>query len=334
MSAQVSLVRRLAGWLGPLLGLAVVYALFGFVEMTRADDPENALFFTVETVQKILRDASLVGVAALGMTLIIISGGIDLSAGYAISLCATVTAWFFREDYSTATALTAGLLTGCATGLLNGLLISGLRVVPFIATLGTMTIFYGLGLILSDDTPIRAFGKAPEWVLNLQTPYPIPDWFGVSSGVWVMFILSVLTAIVLRFTVFGRRIIAIGSNEQAAHLCGVRVSRVRVLIYTLAGVFIGVAGLFQFAILSGEGDPKSGMGKELRIIAAVVIGGASLNGGRGSILGTLSGAIIIMTIINGCVTLEIPTSYQQVILGIIIIAAVTLDQWRQRRSGS
>lgn len=334
MAANVSIIRRLAAMLGPLLGLAVVYVIFGVADMLHADDPENALFFTWGTVQKILRDASLVGVAALGMTLVVISGGIDLSAGAAISLCATVTAWFFREEYGTVVALTAGLLTGCASGLLNGLLISGLRVVPFIATLGTMTIFFGLGLILSDDTPIRAFGKAPDWVLNLQTPYPIPDWLGVSSGVWVMFILSILTAIVLRFTVFGRRVIAIGSNEQAAHLCGVRVSRVRVLVYTLAGVFVGVAGLFQFAILNGEGDPKAGMGKELEIIAAVVIGGASLNGGRGSILGTLSGAIVMTTIINGCVTLEIPTSYQRVILGVIIIAAVTLDQWRQRRSGN
>ena len=129
----------------------------------------------------------------------------------------------------------------------------------------------------------------------------------------------------------GRHVFALGSNEATARLCGVNVTAIRIAVYTIAGFFVGVAGLFQFAILSGEGDPKSGMGKELEIIAAVVIGGGSLNGGRGSILGTLSGACIMAAILHGCVTLDIKTAYQKVILGIIIVAAVTLDQIRQRR---
>ncbi|HUG94496.1 MAG TPA: ABC transporter permease, partial [Planctomycetaceae bacterium] len=270
---------------------------------------------------------------ALGMTLIIIAGGIDLSAGSALALCATVTAWFFRADYSAATAIAAGLATGCGTGLLNGALISALRVVPFIITLGTMTIFLGLGQILASDVPIRAFGKAPAWIIDLQVPYP-PDghpWMLVSSGVWVMAILALLVAGLLRYTVFGRHVFALGSSEATARLCGINVTRVRVAVYTLAGLFVGVAGLFQFALLGGEGDPKSGATKELEIIAAVVIGGGSLSGGRGSVLGTICGACIMATIFQGCVTLNVPTSRREVIVGAIIIVAVTLDQLRQRR---
>jgi ribose/xylose/arabinose/galactoside ABC-type transport system permease subunit len=314
--------------LGPFLGLLLVLALF-----TVADTIQNekANFASLSTGQKILRDASQVGIAALGMTLIIIAGGIDLSAGTAIALSATVTAWFFRADYSATSAITAGLLTGCGAGMVNGSLISLLRVVPFIITLGTMTIFLGLGMILSDDTPIRAFGKAPEWIINLQDPYPVPEFLMVSSGVWLMIALAILVGVLLKYTVFGRHVFALGSNESTARLCGINVPLVRIAVYTVAGLFVGVAGLFQFAILSGEGDPKAGTGKELEIIAAVVIGGGSLNGGRGSVLGTISGACIMATILHGCVTLDIPTSYQKVIVGVIIVVAVTIDQIRQRR---
>lgn len=318
--------------LGPFLGLVLVLVLFSVGDSVRSRSMnKRPTFATAASAQKILRDASQVGVAALGMTLIIIAGGIDLSAGAALALCATVTAWFFRGDYSTATALSAGLLTGCAAGCVNGVLISLLRVVPFIITLGTMTIFLGVGMVLSNDTPIRAFGKAPDWVINLQTPYPLPDWLGVSSGVWVMVILAAAVAVILKYTVFGRHVFAVGSSENVARLCGINVTAVRIAVYSLAGFFVGVAGIFQFAILSGEGDPKTGLGKELEIIAAVVIGGGSLNGGRGSVLGTLSGACIMAAILHGCVTLGIRTSYQKIIIGIIIIVAVAVDQIRQRR---
>lgn len=317
---------------GPFLGLLLVLALFSGADQVRSRiTGKRATFASTATLQKILRDASQVGVAALGMTLIIVAGGIDLSAGAAMSLCATVTAWFFRDKYPAAIGVSAGIATGCLAGWLNGALISMLRVVPFIITLGTMTIFLGLGLILSHDTPIRAFNLVPDWILSLQTPYPQPEALLVSSGVWLMVVLAAVVGGLLHFTVFGRHVFALGSNEATARLCGINVDRVRILVYTIAGFFVGVAGLFQFAILSGEGDPKAGMGKELEIIAAVVIGGASLSGGRGSVLGTLSGACIMATILHGCVTLDIKTAYQKVILGVIIIAAVTLDQVRQRR---
>jgi ribose transport system permease protein len=324
--------RLLGTALGPFLGLLLVFALFSFADSARSRSlNKEASFASMASAQKILRDASQVGVAALGMTMIIIAGGIDLSAGSAIALSATVTAWFFRADYSTTVAIMAGLSTGCVCGFVNGSLISLLRVVPFIITLGTMTVYLGLGMVLSNDTPIRAFGKAPDWILNLQTPYPIPEWIQVSTGVWLMAGLAIVVGFLLKFTVFGRHIFAIGSNEATARLCGVNVTFVRIAVYAVAGFFVGVAGLYQFAILAGEGDPKAGTGKELEVIAAVVIGGGSLNGGRGSVLGTLSGACIMAVILHGCVTLDIRTSYQKVIVGVIIIVAVTLDQIRQRR---
>jgi len=331
-AGRAGVVAILGSAFGPFLGLLLVLGLFAIADAGRSRKiGKKPTFASAATLQKVLRDASQVGVAALGMTIIIIAGGIDLSAGAAMSLCATITAWCFRENYGAVVGVPAGIFVGCIAGLINGALISGLRVVPFIVTLGTMTVFLGTGLILANDTPIRAFGKVPDWLLDLQTPYPVPEWLQVSSGVWLMLFLAGIVGVILKFTVFGRHIFALGSNEATARLCGVNVTAIRVAVYTLAGFFVGVAGLFQFAILSGEGDPKSGMGKELEIIAAVVIGGGSLSGGRGSVLGTLSGACIMAAILHGCVVLDIRTAYQKVILGVIIVAAVTLDQVRQRR---
>lgn len=325
-------LKLLGSALGPLVALVVVVLLFWAADVTQSRlKGRQPRFATVTSAQIVLRDASEFGVAALGMTIIIIAGGIDLSAGTAIALSATVAAWFFRGGYPAAVGVTAGVLTGCAAGFVNGVLISGLRVVPFIVTLGTMAAFEGLARILAHDTPIRAFGKVSDKILNLQVPYPEPEWLGVSSGVWVMVVLAVIVAAILKYTVFGRHTFALGSNEATARLCGVPVNFTRIAVYTLAGFFVGVAGLFQFAQLSGEGDPKQGMGKELTIIAAVVIGGGSLNGGRGSVLGTLSGVCIIAVILRGCIALEIAPAYQRLLVGIIIVAAVTIDQIRQRR---
>jgi ribose transport system permease protein len=319
--------------LGPLLGLLLVISLFWGLDLFYSHrESKPASFASVDSLQIVLLHTSAVGTAALGMTLIIIAGGIDLSAGTAIALSATVAAWFFRAEYPAVVGITAALVTGCLTGLMNGSLVCALRVVPFIVTLGTMTIFRGIGRILADDTPIRAFGKAPEWLLWLQEPDPHPSWSLVSPGVWVMLLLAAMVGFLLKWTIFGRHTIALGSNEATARLCGIHVQRTRIAIYTVAGFFVGVAGLFQFTVLAGEGNPMAGTGKELEIIAAVVIGGGSLNGGRGSVLGTLSGAAIMAVIRHGCVLLNVPDSYQEIIIGMIIVAAVTLDQIRQRRS--
>lgn len=322
--------------LGPFLGLLLVVAIFWGADAMRSRSlGRKQSFATADTARTVLMNTSAVGIAALGMTIIIIAGGIDLSAGTAIALSATVAAWFFRAGYSPAVGVVAALLVGCATGLVNGSLISLLRVVPFIVTLGTMTLFRGLGRILSDGTPIRAHDKVPVWLLALQEPEPRKgwEWLFVSPGVWVMVILAIVTWLLLKYTVFGRHAFAIGSNEATARLCGINVPATRILVYTIAGFFIGVAGLFQFVVLAGEGDPTSGNGKELEIIAAVVIGGGSLSGGRGSVWGTLSGAAIMAVIRHGCVILSVPDQYQEIIIGVIIVAAVTLDRIRQSRLG-
>jgi ribose/xylose/arabinose/galactoside ABC-type transport system permease subunit len=348
MSTDRSRLSNLAWSLGPLLGLVVVSLIFGAIEYQVAtDEGREPQFFTSQSVQVVLNHASLIGVAALGMTLIIIAGGIDLSAGTAIALTATVIAWIYREGFDgmadwrdtspvlatlvlSVLAIGGGVLTGCLCGFVNGGLISLLRLVPFIVTLGTMTAFQGIGRTISGETPVRAYGKVPDAVASLQKPYPDPEWMLVSPGVWIMLILAAIVALALRYTVFGRHVFAIGSNESTARLCGINVVRTRILVYTLAGLFVGVAGLYQFTVLGGEGDPVSGLGLELKVIAAVVIGGGSLNGGRGSILGTLSGACIITVIQHGCVLIGVPDHYQDILIGLIIIAAVTIDQLRIR----
>ena len=327
---------------GPLVGLVLVTLLFWAADAYQASrEGYESTFASKETAQVVLKNTSLVGVAALGMTLVIIAGGIDLSAAAGMALAATITAWAFREGYAPPVCLLLGVGTGLLTGFVNGALISSLHVVPFIITLGTMTIFRGVGRVISNETPIRtglllADPDAPgiPWerlTLGLMEPYPDPEWLLFSPGVWLMFVLALLLAAVLHWTVFGRHVFALGSNEETARLCGINVTWTRIAVYTLAGLFIGVAGIYNFSTLSGEGDPNSLPGRELDVIAAVVIGGGSLNGGRGSVLGTLCGACLMEVIRHGCVVLGVPAPYQQIIIGLIVIVAVTVDQLRQRR---
>jgi ribose/xylose/arabinose/galactoside ABC-type transport system permease subunit len=165
---------------------------------------------------------------------------------------------------------------------------------------------------------------------GLAMPSPEPAWLLVAPGVWLMLAMAAGLSLVFRYTVFGRHVFALGSNEQTARLCGINVSAVKVAVYTLGGLFMGLAGMYQFAKLK-VGNPTSGLGMELKVIAAVVIGGASLSGGRGTVLGTLTGALLMQTIASGCTQLGLSNPVQDIILGVIIVAAVTVDQFRQRR---
>jgi ribose transport system permease protein len=334
--------RLVAGALGPLLGLAAVIAFFAVADHWNGGDT----FLTLRNLHATSVQASTVAVAALGMTVVIIGGGIDLSAGTALALSATVLAYCLRADLSPTLAVMAGIGTGCLCGFVNGALVSLLRVVPFIITLGSMRVFLGIAKFAADETTIRpAPAQVPHWLSNagLVTPRPQPAWIGegvlphllpnFASGVWLALALAVLLAIVLRYTVFGRYVFAIGSNEATARLCGVNVPLMKIAIYTVSGLFVGIAGLYQFARLS-VGNPVSGMGLELQVIAAVVIGGASLNGGRGSVLGTLAGAAMMAAIQSGCNQLGLSNWTQDIVLGVIIAAAVALDQLRQRSLAS
>jgi ribose/xylose/arabinose/galactoside ABC-type transport system permease subunit len=314
--------------LGPFLALVLVVGVFTLADNLQAD---GGRFATLRNAQNILVQSATVAVAALGMTMIIISAGIDLSAGTTMALCATILAWCLRENLGPALSVAAALGAGCLAGLINGALISALRVVPFIITLGTMTIYLGLAKRIGDNTMVRPEQQQiPDWMRELLSPRVQQEWLVFAPGVWLLLGLALVVAAVLRYTVFGRHLFAIGSNESTARLCGINVPLTRIAVYTIAGFFVGVGGVFQFCRLT-VGDPTAGTGKELPVIAAVVIGGGSLSGGRGSILGTLTGALIMQVISSGCTALRQPNSTQEIILGTIIIAAVTVDQIRQRR---
>jgi ribose transport system permease protein len=260
------------------------------------------------------------------MTLIIISGGIDLAVGSTIALTGVVTALGINSGMSPALALAAGILVGGLVGVVNGLVITRLKVVPFIATLGMLGIGRGVAKWLANEQTVN---MPATWLNELLVMFPNPSWLLVAPGVWIAIVLAVLAAIVLRQTVFGRRVFALGSNEAAARACGIATDRLKIWIYGLAGLLFGLAGVMQMSRLR-QGDPTVAAGSELDIIAAVVIGGGSLNGGEGSILGSMIGALIMAFLRNGCQQVGWPNYVQEIIIGTIIVVAVAVDRWRAR----
>ena len=283
-------------------------------------------------LETIARQTSIVGIAALGMTLVIVMGGIDLSIGSMVALATVVIAtvlnlqWLGLQPLAAAGAAVAV----CAGfGWLNGVLVTQLRVVPFIVTLGTMLLVRGAAKGLGREQKV----DAPETWLNelLASLSSEQRWMLLPAGVWVLVVTAILVALVLRYTRLGRHTFAIGSNEQTARLCGVPVDRVKIYIYSLGGLFAGLAGVMQFSRLT-VGDPTVAVGLELDVIAAVVIGGGSLSGGEGSVLGSLVGALIMSVIRSGCSQMGISNWVQEIITGAIIIAAVAVDRWRHSRS--
>lgn len=310
---------RVLNTLGPLIGLVFAYALFASLRFKT--------FVSWDNTEIMLLQTAVVGTAALGMTLIIIAGGIDLAAGSTIALVTVVIAKLLEAGASPIVAAAGGILTGAMCGLVSGMLITGLRLLPFIVTLGMMGVLRGLAKGVADEQPIY---PDTTWLNSLLFKLPAEKkWMLVPPGVWIMLLLAATVAIMLRYTRFGRHAFAIGSNEQTARLCGVNVARNKVLIYTIGSMLAGVAGLFQFSYLTG-GDPTSAVGLELNIIAAVVIGGASLSGGQGSIAGALIGALIMTVVSNGCTKMGYANWVQEIVTGAIIVAAVTLDKLRHR----
>lgn len=328
-SGMTTIRKVLTGDMGALLALIAVVLLFAMADGIWGE----GYFATVRNLRVVVTQTSIVAVAALGMTLIIVAGGIDLSAGTALTLAATVMAFCLKQDYPIAVAVIATLGTACLCGLLNGLLVSTLRIVPFIVTLGTMTVFLGVGKLISNESTIfPARSQIPDWLQDLCSTRPpdvVAGWVpNLPLSVWLTIGLGGGVAALLRYTVLGRHIFAVGSNEATARLCGIPIARTKLTVYTLAGAFVGVAAIYHFATLK-IANPVEGLGLELKFIAAVVIGGGSLNGGRGSVVGTLAGAAIMGVITSGCDQLEVPNPYQDMIIGGIIIAAVTIDQLRQ-----
>jgi ribose transport system permease protein len=266
----------------------------------------------------------IVAVAALGMTMIIVSGGIDLSVGSIDSLSTVVVA-LLLPGYGPALAALGGVAVGALCGAVNGLLITQLRVVPFIVTLGTMLLVRGAAKGLADERRIEA---PITWLNDLLRTARDGRGLLLPTGIWLTVALAIVVAVMLRYTRFGRHLFAIGSNERTARLCGVRIDRCKVAVYTIGAALAGLAGVLEFSKLS-VGDPTVAVGFELDVIAAVIIGGGSLLGGKGSVLGTLAGAAIMVVIQVGCSQQGLPNWVQQIVTGTIIIGAVALDRWRQ-----
>ncbi len=299
--------------LGPFIALLVVYAIFGMM---------NPAMFTQDVLLSLLTQTVIVGTAAIGMTLIIISGGIDLSVGSIIALCGVFAATLVT--HTSAPVVFIGTVSlGALCGLVNGGLTVGLRLLPFIITLGTMQIFRGAGKIATNGTPVNL-------PFDVTAFKPWMGGAGIPWGVWLMVLLVVLFSLILRYTRFGRHIFAVGSNEHTATLCGINVAKVKILVYMIGGALAGLAAVMNMA-KSSQGDPTTAMGMELDIIAAVVIGGASLSGGAGTVLGALIGALLMTTIRTGCVLNGIPTPWTEVIAGCVIIIAVIIDRLRHHR---
>ena len=307
---------------GPFIGLILVIACFAIPAETRE------FFLTYNNFKIIFTQTVIVAIGALGMTLIIVSGGIDLSVGSAIALTSVVGALLIQRGWGAAAVLVAVILAGGVIGLLNGLAIAGLRMTPFIITLGTLGVARGTAKWMADNQTVN-YDSSP---INGWMTTPDPFSHALPSGVWVAILLAMLTSLLLRNTVFGRHVFALGSNEATARLCGIPTTRLKVLIYALAGCFFGLAGLFQLSRLR-QGDPTVAVGLELDIIASVIIGGASLNGGVGTILGSMIGALIMAVLRNGSQQMGWPTYFQEIIIGLVIIVAVFVDRLRRSSPG-
>lgn len=309
-------LRRSLTAFGPLVGLALVCALFAALR------PET--FISRDNFAIILQQTAVIGISALGMTLIIIAGGIDLSVGSIIALGTVVIAKLLELHWPVGLAALGGISVAALCGGFSGLLITRLRLLPFVVTLGMMGALRGTAKGLAGEQPIY-----PEetWLNSLMSLGRT----GLPGGVWLMLGLSVAVALMLKYTRFGRHVFAVGSNELTARLCGVPVERVKLLVYMLGGAFAGIGAVLQFAYLTG-GDPTTAAGLELNIIAAVVIGGASLSGGQGTVTGTLVGALIMTVVANGCTKLGLANWVQEIVTGGIIVVAVLLDYLRQRNA--
>ncbi|MGH9765079.1 MAG: ABC transporter permease, partial [Blastocatellia bacterium] len=311
-------VRAWLTRLGPFLGLLLVVAFFALLTQSPAH------YLSPNNLRIVLSQTVIVALGAIGATVVIISGGIDLSPGSVIALTGVVAAVGIRAGWPPLAAVLVAVAVGGVVGLVNALAITRLQVVPFIATLGMLGIARGVAKWLASEQTVNV---PTTWVNDLAATFPHPSWILVEPGVWLTLLLAILTAIVLRSTVFGRRVFALGSNEAAARACGIPINRLKIWIYSLAGLFVGLAGVMQMSRLR-QGDPTVAVGVELDIIAATVIGGASLNGGQGTILGSMIGALIMAFLRNGCQQMGWSNYVQEIIIGAIIVLAVAIDRWR------
>ena len=283
-------------------------------------------FLTSTNVFNVLRAFSWIAISAFGVAMVIITAGIDLSVGSVMAVAGLASAMVLQAGYGPVAAVLVGLVTGLFIGAVNGSLIAWGRLPPFIATLGTMSIARGFAYGLTGGWPVR--GLPASFNMLGQYDVPLGPW-SVPLPVLIMLALAVLCHLFLTRTVWGYRIYAVGGNEQAAALAGIDVRRIKLLVYSLSGLLSAVGGILMTARL-GVAAPTAALGYELDVIAAAVIGGTSLMGGEGTILGVLIGAAIMQVIRNGLVLMGFPAYWQPAAIGAVIIVAIMVDQLRRR----
>ena len=281
-------------------------------------------FFTGSNILNILRQVSISGILAIGMTFILITGGIDLSIGSVLALAGVLGATFAHSEpsYPLILVLVIGIGTGVACGLINGLLISRTTINPFIVTMGMMTIARGLALLYTNGRPVTDQSEAFSYLGRGQIgPVTFP--------VILFILIAVVSIIILHKSVFGKYVYAVGGNEQSAIVSGINTAKIKLMVYLYSGALVGLAGLL-LAARTNAATPNAGDGYELDAIAAAVIGGTSTAGGKGGIYGTIVGALIMTILANGMDILNISSYIQQIVKGIIIIAAVFIDQMNKK----
>lgn len=282
-------------------------------------------FLTVSNWTIIITQASINALLAFGVTFVIITGGIDLSLGSMVAVTGVTAAMLAHPDtFPVVLPIFAGLFTGLFMGIFNGFIITKSKIAPFIVTLGTMTIGRGLALILSKGRPVSNLSDSFNFIGG-------GDILGIPFPIIVLIIIFAICSIILKKTLLGRYIYAIGGNEQASRASGINVNQVKMAVYAISGLLAGLAGILLTSRIT-TGQPNAGAGFELDAIAAAVIGGTSTSGGTGTMTGTLIGVLLIGVINNGLDLLNVTSYYQQVVMGIIIIGAVVLDSWNQKNN--
>jgi len=311
--------KRLGIWVALIIEvvlLTILTSSFG------GDAVFESTFLNWSNLSQVIRALSFIAIMAVGVAPVIITGGIDLSVGSLLGLSGVVVAVLLSSGMNMTVAIFAGLLVGILSGVVNGLLITEAKLPPFIATLGIMSIARGLAFALTGGETIR--NLPPEFlVLGQGTLFNIP------IPILIMVIFTILVGYFLKATTWGRYIYAIGGNEEAALYSGVSVRWMKIVVYTLCGFAAGIAGVL-FTARFGVGQSTAGLGYELDVIAAAVIGGVSLSGGRGTILGTILGSLLMGILRNGLVLLNVSAYWQQVAIGLVILLAVILDRKTKR----
>lgn len=316
--AQTSLVQRFKrifafrqwGIISVLIALVIIMGV------------ASPVFLSGRNIRNVLQQVSTLGILSMGVTVLMVSGGIDLSVGSSISVVAVVVGTMIKANYPAELAIIVGLLIGCGIGFINGLLAAYTRAHPFILTLGTMTLFQGVAIIITEGYPITNLGTRFEWIGGARIGQ-------IPFMVILFFIVMLVCHFLLRYLRLGRIAYAIGGNEYTTYLAGIPVKRYKILFYVICGFFAGLASIVLASRISSA-IPTMGMDYTLQSIGAAVIGGIPLTGGRGNVWGTLTGVLLLGIIANGLNLLHVEASWQYVLTGFIIVIAVILHEQRSQ----